>query len=69
MFKVSPPITKRDIGRKVHGLKKWNSVAVEAVIIDVNRFGCPCIARLRKDGTIREEHIWTVDWCSIQTVD
>lgn len=50
------------IGQRIVGLRTKNSAPVCGVVVDVSPEGAPCIARLRKDGSIREERLWAGQW-------
>lgn len=55
-----------DIGVRVHAQRRAGAPAVSAVVVDVDVVtGCPAIARLRDDGTLREECLWTGVWHSV----
>lgn len=65
--------TEADVGRTVLAKKYANSTPVRAVVIEVSpplglSTRIPRIARLRKDGTIREEAIWTGLWFDVLAV-
>jgi hypothetical protein len=61
--------TQQDVGRVVLARRGAGTPAVRAVVLEVREtpsgIGIACIARLRKDGTIRMEKIWTALWFDV----
>lgn len=56
------------VGQIVEAQRTRTSPKHRAVVVAVSPWGTPGIARLRKDGTIREETLWTATWRSVEPV-
>lgn len=60
--------TAYTVGQIVEAQRTRTSPKHRAVVVAVSPWGTPGIARLRKDGTIREETLWTATWQSVEPV-
>ena len=53
-------------GQRVLAQRTATSPAVAAVVVAVDATtGCPAIARLRRDGSVRAERIWAGLWLAV----
>lgn len=54
------------VGQRVLAQRTRTSPAHEAVVVEVEpSTGCPAIARLYRDGSVRPERIWTGLWLAV----